>query len=227
MYQQSNSRQHIRSAIVIAVLGLGFAGMSGAAQAEGWYGGVGAGGSKVKIDDSSINSDIMTIPGVTSSRTTSKDETDTGWKLFAGYKFNPNFALEGGYVDLGKFKLDTAITSVSGPGTAHSEIKATGWNIDAVGIVPLQNNFSVFARLGVIRPEVKLDVTATGPAGTASGSDKDTSSKAKYGLGVQYDFTKTVGLRGEWERYHNLGDKDKTGQGDVDLWSVNLVFNLQ
>jgi OOP family OmpA-OmpF porin len=227
MHPHSHNMQRFRRTILAAVLGLGVAGMFGAAHAEGWYGGVGLGRSTATIDDASINNILMTVPGVTSVQTINKDELATGWKLFAGFKFIPTFAVEGGYVDLGTANLDTAITSISGTVTMHSKVKATGWNVDAVGFLPVPNNFALFARLGAIFPEVKLDLTGIGPGGPASASDKDTSTKAEYGLGFQADFSRTVALRGEWERYHKLGDKDKTGQSDVDLWLFDLVFNLK
>lgn len=36
---------------------------------------------------------------------TSDDDRDHGYKLFDGYQFNPNFALESGYFDLGDFNF--------------------------------------------------------------------------------------------------------------------------
>jgi OmpA-OmpF porin, OOP family len=192
-----------------------------------WYAGLNVGFSNTKIDDGSLNADLLTVPGITSASTKSKDENDSGFKLFAGYQVNSNFALEGGYADLGKFTLDTAVTAFGSPATAHSEIKATGWNIDAVGIVPVGNIWSIIGRVGVIRADVKLDVTANGPGGSASDNVSSTTSDMKYGLGFQlYDVTQAFGIRGEWERYHNLGDKDTTGQGDVDLWSVGIVVKF-
>lgn len=192
-----------------------------------WYAGLNVGFASTSIDDGSINSDLLTVPGITSASTTSKNESDTGFKLFAGYLVNSNFALEGGYADLGKFNMDTAVTAFGSPVTLRSEIKASGWNIDAVGIIPVANNWSIMGRLGVIRADVKVDVSANGPVGSASDSVSSTTTDMKYGLGFQlYDVTQAFGIRGEWERYHNLGDKDTTGEGDVDLWSVGIVVKF-
>src|SRR3989304_5933084 len=72
-----------------------------AADDTGWYGGISVGQSKAKIDDARITSGLL---GRGFARTSiSDDDRDTGYKLFGGYKFNKNFALEGGYFDLGKF----------------------------------------------------------------------------------------------------------------------------
>jgi OmpA-OmpF porin, OOP family len=43
---------------------------------------------------------VNDIPGVTASF--DMEDSDTAVKLFAGFNFNPNFAVEFGYVDLGE-----------------------------------------------------------------------------------------------------------------------------
>ena len=50
----------------------------------------------------------------------------------------------------------------------------------------------------------------------------DRGSDLSLGVGVSYDFTKRVSVRGEWERFHRVGPGDFTGQGDVDLFSVGM-----
>ena len=188
----------------------------------GWYGGLGIGYSKVKIDDATL-----TVPGATAF-TRSKDESDTGFKFFGGYQFNQNWGLELGYVDLGKFNAQVNVTAPV-VGSATANIKASGIFLDLVGTAPLQNNFSVYGKLGAIYAETKTDRTFSGavvlPAGQVANA-KHTETAFKFGLGAQYDFTKTVGLRGEWERYYKLGDSNSTGEGDVDLFSINLVFRF-
>lgn len=192
-----------------------------------WYAGLNAGFSNTSIDDASINSDLLTVPGITSARTTSKNEDDTGFKLFVGYQVNSNFALEGGYADLGKFKVDTAMTILGSPATGRTEIEVTGWNVDAVGIVPIGKNWSILGRVGVIRADVKVDATVNGLGTSASDNESSTTTDMKYGLGAQlYDVTQAFGVRLEWERYHDLGDKNTTGEGDVDLWSVGIIVKF-
>ncbi|OGA35859.1 MAG: hypothetical protein A3F75_08030 [Betaproteobacteria bacterium RIFCSPLOWO2_12_FULL_64_23] len=53
-------------------------------------------------------------------------------------------------------------------------------------------------------------------------SKRDTS--VKFGAGLQYDFTRSLGMRLEAERYRI---NDAVGnKGDVDLVSVGLVFRF-
>jgi opacity protein-like surface antigen len=45
------------------------------------------------------------------------------------------------------------------------------------------------------------------------------------GLGAQYNLSKSVGLRAEWERYFEVGD-NTTGEMDIDLISVGVVYKF-
>ena len=98
----------------------------------------------------------------------------------------------------------------------HADVKASGWHVDAaVGIWPVQNNFSLFAKPGALFSEVKTSASATGAAVFAPGANttpKHSESNWRLGIGAGYDFTPTIGARVEWERANKLGD-DNTGKG--------------
>ncbi len=128
------------------------------------------------------------------------DDKDTQWGLFAGYQFNRNIAAELGYHDLGKV------------GTPLGDIKGTTWEITAVGMLPLTNEFSAYGKLGGYRG--KFD---------GAGSS-NTNNDLTYGLGVQYDMTRNVGLRGEWQRYHDMGSGDGI---NVDVLRVGALYRFQ
>jgi OmpA-OmpF porin, OOP family len=81
------------------------------------------------------------------------DETDSAWKVYAGYRFNRHLAIEGGLVDLGEFTARTTVTSVDGlpvtPGTLIITAKTDiGFQLAGVGIWPI-GPASVFGKLGV------------------------------------------------------------------------------
>lgn len=130
---------------------------------------------------------------------TAGGNSGTGYKLYGGYAFNPNVALEVGGVRLGR---------LSGIG---GDAKADGAYIDAVGMWPLTPQWSVLGRLGVVNAKVS----------TPLGSDRGTH--AKGGLGVQYNLSNNLSIRGEWERYglNAFGVKPK-----VDLYSVGLNYGF-
>src|SRR5215831_14425042 len=213
---------NIKHVLAVGVVVAGFT-TSGSTLAQmnlsGFYVGGGVGQSKIDIDNTAIDVAVRSVPGITSSATTS-DERDTGWKLFAGYQFHPNFAAELSYANLGKFNT---VTRTTPPATFNGEFKIDNtWSADILGIWPVGNNFSLFGRLGLLYAETKVSVSGTGPGGVASVSSKDNDWNYKFGFGVGYEFTPNIGVRGEWERYRV---PDGTGgHGDADLWSLSLRF---
>jgi OmpA-OmpF porin, OOP family len=202
-------------------LGLaGFAAMSSpfvAAADSGWYGGLGIGQSSAKIDDARITSELLGSGLATTSVT--DDNRDIGYKIFGGLKISKNFALEAGYFNLGKFGF-TAMTSPAG--TLTGKLKLQGLNVDAVGILPITEKFSAFGRIGVQYAQVKDSFAGTGNVAVTNPTPSKSAANYKAGFGIQYDFTESVGLRGEYERYRI---NDAVGnRGDVDMLSVGLVF---
>jgi OOP family OmpA-OmpF porin len=178
------------------------------------------GRSSVYEDNSQIDRELVSAGATNVS--SSIDRTDTGYKLQLGYQFNPNFAVEGGYVSLGKMKYSATFTG----GSATLEGKASGWNIAAVGILPINDAFSAFGKLGVIRAKLETNVSATGPGGSASGSTNATNWKPTWGFGGIYNINKAVGVRLEYERFQKLGDNDTTGQPNVDLLSAGVAYKF-
>src|SRR5437879_7979787 len=97
----------IRNAAVAAGMGLALAIPTGAsAQDSPWYIGGSIGQSRVKLDTGGLSSDLAAA-GMANTGF-SANETDTGFKLFGGYRFHPNFAVEGGYAELGRSEEHTS-----------------------------------------------------------------------------------------------------------------------
>jgi OOP family OmpA-OmpF porin len=189
---------------------------------SGWYGGISIGQSRAKIADDRIRNQLLGS-GLTMT-SIDDDNRDTGYKLFGGYKFDRNFAVEGGYFNLGKFGF-TANTTPAGSLTGTAKFQ--GLNLDAVGILPFTEKFSGFARAGLIYTEAKDTFTGTGGAVGIAASNpnpKKSEGNYKFGFGVQYDFTDSLGLRGEWERYRV---NDAVGnKGDIDMLLIGLVYTF-
>jgi OmpA-OmpF porin, OOP family len=154
------------------------------ARAEGLY----VGGS---LGTPNYRDDINGVSGSSNS--------GVSGKVFGGYEFTPNFALEAGAVKLGH--IDNDAGSVRG----HS------YYLDAVGTLPLAANWSLLGRLGVAQSKVE----------TPLGDDRGTG--LKYGAGVQYDISKTIAVRGEWENYR-LAVFD--GHPNVHEYTVGVKVNF-
>lgn len=129
---------------------------------------------------------------------------DTAYKVYGGWEFHPNFAVEAGYTDLGKFS-----------GSAGS-LKSHGVYADLVGKLPLADRFSALGRVGVYDGHTTVRDVA-GPSG------KDNETNLKYGAGLQYDLTKSASLRAEWERYRLGVIDDHT---NVNTYTVGANFRF-
>jgi OOP family OmpA-OmpF porin len=203
--------------LAIAVIASPFA----AAENSNWYGGLNVGRSRADIDDGRF---ISSLAGAGLATTSFRDDNrDVGFKLFGGYQLNKNFAIEGGYFDLGKFNFSA---TTAPPGTLNGEFKIKGINLDAVGILPFNEKFSAFGRLGVQYAETRDSFSRTGavPVLLFNPSPSTRDTNYKFGAGLQYDFTESLGMRLEAERYR-INDAIG-GKGNVDLISVGLVYRF-
>jgi OOP family OmpA-OmpF porin len=201
--------------VALAVIASPFA----VADDSGWYGGINIGQSRAKIDDARITSSLL--GGGLTTTSINDNDRDTGYKLFGGYKINKNFAVEGGYFDLGRFGF-TANTLPAG--TLSGKIKLNGLNLDAVGILPISEKFSAFGRLGMNYAQAKDSFSGTGAVAVLNPNPSKRDMNYKFGAGLQYDFTESLGMRLEAERYRI---NDAVGnKGDIDLVSVGLVYRF-
>lgn len=169
-------------------------------QAADWYVGGSVGRSDYKIDTTGA---------------TTADTKDTGYKLFAGARLSPNLAVEGGYANLGK--------ASASQGTTSGSVKLDAVYLDAVGILPLSPQWDLFGRLGVSSSNLKI----AGTVGTTSATDSDRSVQAHYGIGGQFNVSKTLAVRAEWERFRGKYAKNGVNEkGDVDLLSIGVSIGF-
>lgn len=120
------------------------------------------------------------------------DDTSNSLGILGGIAFNKFFAVEVGYTDLG---------SVDFPG---GSLKGTAWNLSAVGSLPLGDYFSLFAKAGGARTEIKEP------------SFSQTKTGATYGAGGQFNITPAIGIRVSYDRY-------KVGGGTIPEFNTNVT----
>ena len=190
-----------------------------AADDSGWNGGISIGQTRAKIDEARITSSVLGAGY--SAVAIDDDPRDVGYKAFLGYRFNRNFALEGGYFDLGKFGFSARTVPL---GTLNGNMRLRGLNIDAVGILPLTDKFSVFGRLGAHHTQARDSFSGTGLINVLNPNPSKRETNYKFGMGFQYDFTPSLGLRVEAERYR-INDAIGT-RGDVDMVSLGLIYRF-
>ncbi len=119
--------------------------------------------------------------------------TDSGSRVKLGYKYSRYFAVEGEVVDFARAMPDP----FSSPGNLASAFRSTGFGVDTIAMLPLWR-FSFYGRMGAYRGDLR---SGFGGAGLLPGEQYGRGTRVRYGLGVRYDFTRSLGVRAEVE--HN------------------------
>ncbi|CAN5209252.1 porin OmpA [soil metagenome] len=188
------------------------------AQDSGYfYGGLGVGQTRAKIDEPRITSGLLGA-GLTTSNF-ARDEKDTGYKVFGGYQLSRYLAVEAGYFDLGKFSFSATTVPA---GVLNGQLKVQGFNLDLVGIIPLTERLSLLGRIGGTSARTRDQFSGSGAVAVLNPSPRQRATNYKFGGGLQYEFSPAFLVRGEAERYRI---NDAVGnKGDVNMLSVSLVF---
>ena len=141
------------------------------------------------------------------------DGKDTAWKIFGGYMFNRHFGFESAYVRLGDVSYSGVFSSLAVTG---GKLEVSGFNVAAIGNLPLNERFSVFGKIGVFFWEAEANDTT---ASIGAFSVADEGSDVSFGVGVGYEFTRNLGVRAEWELF-------KAAEADVTLVSIGFLWRF-
>jgi OmpA-OmpF porin, OOP family len=212
------------------------------ASAQSFYAGISGGTTKSNVNADDSSAAVRNAVGPSGERFTNivstEDAKDSAYRIFGGYKVAPFFAVEAHYTDLGKYSSGSraVVASTNQPGTVNSNFKAKGFGVDAVFIAPIADNFSIFGKLGVFRSKTEATFTSSGaisvapvPVGgtpTFSISPSADKTSAAYGVGVQYDINKQIGVRADLTRYDKLGNDATGGKLRVDTLMAGVSFNF-
>lgn len=142
----------------------------------------------------------------------SVDDTDTSFKFFAGFQFSPNVAAEFSYEDLG----EASIHYTDGFDSLTEKAEVTAMTLSIIGLLPLQEDFSVFGRFGLAKADVDFSIKSTFGV---NGSDSSDSTEPLFGLGLQYDIENVL-LRAEFTRFKDVGEDSDTEGNDVDVFGI-------
>ena len=177
--------------------------------------GVSVGNTKFSSGSNNFNSS-NTLSGISPSST---EDSDNAWKIYLGIPFNKNLGLELGYAKLG----DQTISGTFNGAAATSRATSTAYLFDLVGNYDFNESFSLLGKVGMHRWGVNDDTTKNG-VNASNGAD---GFDFTYGLGVQYNVNKDVGLRMEWERINDMGHEGTTGNIDANLITIGVVYRFK
>lgn len=198
-----------KSLVVVSLFSM----VSLAQAAEGFYIGLNVGQASYDavLDDFAFLDDGSIISA-------SLDDSDTSFSFTLGYQLTPNFALEGGYVDLGELTV-SATSDGSGllyaPGSVALKAAVDGLFFDVKGILPLNEQFSLYGKLGLLKWDAEVTLSDV----TGSLSESTDENDTFFGVGGSFNISNTMALNLDYTKYDLDGD-------DVDVLSVGIQFGF-
>lgn len=178
-------QRHKRYSALAAAILMGLsAGMVQAQQSPGGYLGLSVG---------------QTDPGV------SDLDNGTGFRIFGGYKYNPNFGVELGYVDGGSFDGKGALSG--------SKVESDGAYVAAVGSFPTSDRVTVFGKAGLFHYDFET-ISGGRTVGSTDGTE------LMLGLGFDYMVSQSMSIGLEYDMVNDVEDVDVNA-----LW-FNVRFGM-
>lgn len=139
-------------------------------------------------------------------------DDDTGFKVAGGYSFSENWAVSLEYVDLGELDVDASALGFFG---VNSSLEADGFNLSVIGILPVNDSFDLFAKVGAFN----WDIEAKASSGGFSASEDEDGTDISWGLGAAYNFSDNFSVTAEFQRF----DID---EDEIDLISGGVIFRF-
>jgi len=192
----------MKNLAIIITAALAFATAASSAMADGtnYYGAVDIGQTKAK---DACTDNPLGVVGC--------EDNATAFRFAGGYQFGPMWGAEVSYGAYGK-------ASMGSLGGISADWEVSGFQVSGTGTFPLDDAFSLIAKLGIASTELKL----SGGGGGLSA----TSTNLAFGFGAQYDFTQSVSVRAQYEDFGKVGDDNTTGTSNVSLLSAGVVFKF-
>ena len=125
---------------------------------------------------------------------------DLGYKVLGGWMFNQYIGGELEYIDGGSAE------------DRGASMDTTGFNASIRGALPVGDQFSVFAKVGMMFWDADVD--------TFDGSGSDSGEDLSWGVGAGLDFTDNLGVMVEYQGFE-IEDTDT-----VDLISASVVWKF-
>jgi len=163
-----------------------------AAYADGFYVTASVGKTSADNFQSDLDSSLRAF-GLSVSNSSVSDGTTISAGL--GYQFSDYVAIEGSYLDPGKFKYQATVSGA--PLTA--EVRATNFNVATLGFIPLNDQFSIYGKIGYSSGgSGSSEVRAANQSFKYDGSS---GSSFGYGAGVRFKLSDKVSIRGGYDKY--------------------------
>ena len=167
--------------------------------ASPWYLGVGIGQGSFGVSGTDLT-------GLSNAQV---DDNSTTYTVRWGWRFSPNFALELGYYDLGKYSFPGG-----GAIAVDGEARAKSFGISLGGILPL-DAFDLYGRIGWARSEIKVNASA--PLAPTPVNVADKQDEATYGVGGRWHVSRNWAIFAEWMKNDKI---------EVDSYLIGVDFKF-
>ena len=163
--------------------------------------------------------------------TTSTEEKDVGYNATFGYRFTRYFAAEVGLAQFGEVssKADSEMDFGDGfePTTLRMTFSAGGPMISGLGILPLNDKFEFFGRVGYLFSSSERELTSrvSGERGSLGGIKGD-STDLVLGVGASYHFSQVYSMRVEYQQIDEIGEEDNSGVEDLSVIGIGVVVRF-
>jgi hypothetical protein len=170
------------------------------------------------------------------------DDSDSGYKAFAGYKLTSWLGVEMAWHDLGQvdfgFGLAVVLDGQFIPDTRTdqvSEVSLQGPSLALVGDYVFNEQTSGKLRLGVFDADIDYVQGDVGFNANSVSKDEDSDQVAMLGLSAQYQFAPQWSVRGDWDYFKDVGRRIILGEDSgggfgvmkaINTFSVNLVYDI-
>lgn len=168
------------------------------------------------------------------------DDSVSVWGLQLGYRWGKYLATEVGYARLGEANyrlpmlIDVTATDATGSvtddflGERAVQFVSAGPTISALGMLPVGERLDLHVRAGIYLADTRVtnrirDVEFNN--GNIAHRRVDASQTEIYGgVGGAWSINESVVLRAEYQKFLDVGDDEKTGESDIDVFNVSVLF---
>jgi len=134
------------------------------------------------------------------------DDESRTIRVLGGWQINKYLAAEIGFHNFHKITSPGFFVK----GHAWEGVLNVGW--------PFTESFSVYGKGGFYRGATENN--ATPPEAT-------TNADGTYGLGAQYELTRNIGVRLEWQSYMQISGAKVSPKSDIDVTSIGVIWRFR
>lgn len=197
------------------------------------------------IDDNgtptSTTDDVLHQFALAATGNSKLDDSVSVWGAQIGYRFGKYLATEVGYAKLGEasYRLpivvtetvtDTTGASASGDFAAERAVQFTsaGPTLSALGMLPIGQVLDLHVRAGIYLADTRVtnrirDIEFS--TGNIGHRRVDASQTEIFGgIGGAWNINESFTLRVEYQKYLDVGDDEKTGESDIDVFNLSVLF---